>query len=1066
MLVALVCASSLFAETFTINGSSYDVTRTTQQLASGVTYTTLKFNTLRNANYTGGSMIHVIETDLTDPTVSVKHGDNGRDSRKALATHATNLSVNGATVVAGANANFWCTSETPYATKLKYEPFGASIKDGHIYSDPNCGTIAHVGGPTTTGMLVIDETGKCFIDYLKPQVNGGANDVGSGWNFTLTNHNPAHPHTFGLDQVNGVSCPGTASMYSSIYGANKAFRPVVSMGDYTTQAGTCTEVLMDFASGTTDWNIGGETKLVIKEIRYNAGSGTLGNYDCAIVCRDSYASVAGSWAVGDEMSITAIVNFQSKGSPARILQATSGNCICMANGVVGYNATQESYNSNSYARTLYGTNDAGTKLWIAVCEHYPNKQYTYLGFSTTQMAYVLKNFGATWATQVDCGGSSQMYAGGKQVSTSTDSGGLRNVQSGVFILSTADAGSGGGTTDPDPEPEPEPEPTGEMSLHLNYEDLAIAELAGKTVKRVVPSNDGSHLYILAHAGTTATVLVYDHINKSVKEQLGTTHLVSGREYVSGTSTGDLVPLSDIDITDDGILVGMGKSCIPLNKEGVYLYRWANGSDGIATGELAHWNVTNLQGNYSNGIVGEAMAYYGNSNGGYVYYSAQTAAGTGLRWVRLEISSTGMLQGTNYYNLGVSSLARTNELFLDASPLLGKNQFIVNKSDMAANALTFAESNRGQASTTAMGNVLPTSARHTPIFKHGGHYYMVGATATGVQLADVTRGVTGASAVTIKASALASNSTTNVAAVGTAFNGTDLALFVIRDGKISRYSTVANPKPIPTAPVLTGEEAYLKDNEAYARFTWTAPEHVEFFDTEQLVNGEWVAFQYGFGATFTTLDWKMPDQAAKSWTLRVRAGNTSGTSDWSDAVTLTYTAPSTITASQMDIHLTGAQGTSPYVDVEIVGANLQSGMNINPSTGAVIATTQDGWNALTGGVLRIAINPEKAVGTYAGYVAVQSGEARITINVSVEVTAPIVTGDMATQGSTMRLHIDNAQLVVEGIAATHIALYAINGGKICEVTNSNTLVLGSLKGVYVAKITDANGGTYTTKVLVK
>ncbi len=436
VMTFLFCTVNVMAENFTIGSSTYDVTRTTTQLASGVKYIKLKVNTSRSSSYSSGGMIHVIEADLTDPTVSVKHGDHGRDSRRSLATQAANLSTSTSTVVAGANANFWCTTEAPYATKLKYEPFGASIKDGHMYTDPNCGTMAHVGGPvTTTGMLAINEAGKCFIDYFKPQQ--AAQGTGSGWNFTLTNH--THPHTFGIDQVNRVVVPGTAAMYSSIYGSSKAFRPVVSAGDYTTQTGSCTEVLMDFASGTSEWNIGGETKLVIKEIRKNAGSGTLGNHDCAIVCRDSYASVANGWAVGDQMTITAIVNFKTKGNPGRIMQATSGNCIILENGVVGFNETQNSYNNKSYARTVYATNDAGTKLWIAVCEHYPNKQYTHLGFTTTQMAYILKNFGATWATQVDCGGSSQMYAGGKQVSTSTDSGGLRNVQSGVFILSTKSA---------------------------------------------------------------------------------------------------------------------------------------------------------------------------------------------------------------------------------------------------------------------------------------------------------------------------------------------------------------------------------------------------------------------------------------------------------------------------------------------------------------------------------------------------------------------------------------------------------------------------------------------------
>ncbi len=443
MAVALV-ATTAVAETININGTNYAATRTTKQVASGVKYITLEIpNKKASSSYANGAKVHILEADLTDPTVSVRHGDSGRDSRRSLATQATNMSTSTSTVVGGVNANFWITSETPYKTKLQYEPFGASIKDGVIYSDPNQVTIAHVGGPaTTTGLFLIDGDGRCYIDYLKART--GDNAAGSGWNFTITNK--THPHTFGLDQVNGVSCPGTASLYiKSVYGSSKAFRSVTSITDYSTWSGSsATEVLMDFASGTTGWNLGGETKLVIKAIRKNtAGNGTLGNYACGIVCRDSYATVANGWAVGDEITITAKVNFKSKGTPSKIMQATSGNCICMENGTIGFNSSQNNYNNKYYPRTIYATNNDGTKLWLIVCEHYPNRQYTYSGLTTTEITYVAKHLGATWATQMDCGGSSQMYAGGKQVSTSMDSGGVRNVQSGVFIVSTPGATSGG-----------------------------------------------------------------------------------------------------------------------------------------------------------------------------------------------------------------------------------------------------------------------------------------------------------------------------------------------------------------------------------------------------------------------------------------------------------------------------------------------------------------------------------------------------------------------------------------------------------------------------------------------
>ncbi len=892
IIVALLFAvPTLHADQISFGGKTYNVERTETQLASGVKYTKLHITDIRYSGYNSGSMIHVVEADLSDPTVSVKHGDSGRDTRRSLATQAANLSTSTSTVVAGANANFWCTSEQPWATKVQYEPFGVSIKDGKMYTDPNCGTTAHVGGPTVTGMLAIDENGRCFIDYLNPQVNGGANSPGSGWHFTLTNHNTAHPHTFGIDQVNRVVCPGTAAMYNAVYGSSKAFRTVVSAGDYSTYAGSdCVEILMDFAEGTSDWHIGGDTHFVIKEVRKNTkGNGSLGNHDCAIVCRDSYATVANAWEVGDEMTITARVNFKSQGSPGRILQATSGNCICMENGVVGYNPNQESYNSNFYARTLYGTNDAGNKLWIAVCEHYPNQQRTYVGFSTKEMAELLKYFGATWATQVDCGGSSQMYAGGKQVSTSTDSGGLRNVQSGVFILSTPNAT---GTT---PKPVPAaPVLTGEeaywkesenaayarfswtkpegtdnfdtehyvdgawtpfqygfgadfttldwkmpnqttkswtfrvrarnangtsswsnevtlkyeapidptdWALHLNYEDVAIAELEGKTVKRVVPSNDGSHLYILAHDASNApTLLVYNHETKTVKEQLGTTPVVA-------TSNPSLYKsVSDIDVTDDDYLVAIGQDMIQANgSHHVFNYKWRPGSDGIATGQCLNyeesaagqWNVFSYRAGYTTAVVaGEAMAFYGKVNGGYMIYTIQKKPTSGteyIRWERIRLAP--QITEESYSKIS-GETAREHDLFLDASPHLGLNAFLMNEADDQMYAYTNWKASSNMTETAV--NLFPTATRHTPIFGYNNQYYMVGATATGVVLADVTNGIATGKAIELDLRLLASNTTANVAAAGTAFNaGKDVALFVLRDGKISRYSSIKN-EDTPTA----------------------------------------------------------------------------------------------------------------------------------------------------------------------------------------------------------------------------------------------------------------------------
>ncbi len=431
-----------------------------------------------------------------------------------------------------------------------------------------------------------------------------------------------------------------------------------------------------------------------------------------------------------------------------------------------------------------------------------------------------------------------------------------------------------------------------LSPTLDYQDVEISQLAGTTIKRVVPSADGSHLYILAHKDAAPIVLVYNHETKAVKEQLGTTNCVIDR----GTSgVTDILSLSDIDVTDDGVLIGIGQSKFALNasSKGIYTFKWVNGADGVATGQAAHWNVTGTNnvggGNWGTAIAGEAMAYRGTITSGYIFYSSQTASGTNIRWIRKQIVD-GVYKGTDYYNNQCTATPRDAALFADhASGLMDHKQFILTREGKGINLMGFKEANgtSGVTTNSAVISPIPVSARHTPIFAYGTKYYMIGATSTGFALANVTEGIIAGEAVTINTTALAENTTTNVAAAGTQFGGTNIAFFVIRDGKISRYS-------IQALPSITANPTAVS--------------------------------------------------------LEVIAG-----------------------------------GEAKYADVTIAAENLSADLAITTTTGeGVTITPQEGWNARTGGTLRIALDPTKAAGSHSGVITVASG----TTNAEIDVTAAI------------------------------------------------------------------------------
>ncbi len=327
-------------------------------------------------------------------------------------------------------------------------------------------------------------------------------------------------------------------------------------------------------------------------------------------------------------------------------------------------------------------------------------------------------------------------------------------------------------------------PTESLSLTLDYADQSIDALNGKTIKRVVPSKDGSHLYILAHdANKNPTLLVYNHTTNAIKETLATTGLV----VTSAPAT--YKSLSDIDVTDDGYLVGIGEEYISSTSVKVNTYKWALGADGLATGNCTRWNNVTTQGGYSVPVIaGEAMAYYGNLADGYMYLTLQKKPTSGteyIRWARIASN------GTVVYSSSPGNTARNGDLFMETSPLFSKDEFIMNEANDKMHYNTGWQDNKTDVINEAELTFMPTAARHTPIFAHGKHYYMVAATNTGVQLVDITNGVYGSSIVTLTATALASNTTTNVAAAGASFDKNMIGLFVVRDGKISRYSVMVD-----------------------------------------------------------------------------------------------------------------------------------------------------------------------------------------------------------------------------------------------------------------------------------
>lgn len=796
-LVALAALGAR-AESINIGGASYEANVTTTQVAPGVVYRHLHFPDRTYSGYFCGSSVHMIEADLTNPQVSVQNITSGITGTRTLEKHAASVNAEGHTVVGGANGNFWITSETPWKSQLSAWPWGISVSNGMMYTDPNARNCAHMSGPNRTGMVAITSDGRCVIDRLIPQ---GDDVTAAGWAYYV--HHPRINHNLDLDMCNRLVYPGTASIYTKAYGADRAFKPVALNSDgsaFVTYPDCATELLCDLAEGET-WHFGGTTKVVVKEVRTNAGTGTLGSHDLAIVGRDTYATVMEQhYLVGDELELVTKMNFE-QGIAPEIAQAVSGNILAMKGGVTNDDVIKsESYNTSANERTIYATNADGTKMWIVVCEHNVKQTKKHFGFSLIQMCNIAKHYGATEATQVDCGGSAQMYAGNRQVSSSYDTGGIRAVHNGLFIVSSAPASEIKAAEVPvfeipkSPVPEAVAGVAGPDSydMETSYTDAAIAELAGCTPKRIFAKGDIA--YILAFdAEGTAKVIVYNHTTGATVRTLG---------------LGEAPSISDIALTADGMLIAIQRDPnAAINKAVVNIYRWNNDGQGIAQGNAIKWNISGRDGNWSNNDSGEIMAFVGSSTNGYIYYSSRTASGANIRWARLRLNENSQLADPTY-NLQLAGYDYTTTgsgMGLMQPCPWNPDHFILEGTSIAPTEMVYESAIRGQLAAAGTCASAGTGARHAAVFTHKGTHYLAIPSDLGVRLAEVNNGLPASRSITLKGEFI--GAVTDLVTGATVTDG--LALLRLSGDKLSRYAEKTQgggDDPDPT-PEIYGDRAH-------------------------------------------------------------------------------------------------------------------------------------------------------------------------------------------------------------------------------------------------------------------
>lgn len=406
----MMAAMPLMAENVEIDGKSYQMDRLIErQIGPGTTYLRLQFPEIP-------LNVNMVITDLNNPYVGVENSVAKESAKgvEAIATAATRLSTTGHKAIAGQNANFWAvSSQAPDGKLFGSQTRNISIRNGKIVTECNMNKESAFGGPVAvTGLMGISPEKEVYVDYCMPSVVARIND-----GIAL----------YTVNQCNKGVHPDEIGMYNSFYGSSKAFQPVSATLDASgyyqiDEANDAIELLLDLAEGES-WQGGRFINFEVKEIRQNAGKGTLGNHDLALVGRGNGLTKLSKAKVGDKVELKYAFTFSPSGTPAYPLVETAigGNLLMMRDGQVMSACNLQSYDSTTYPRSLYGTSADHKTLYMMVIDKSTDPVYgKSAGLNTAKAAQIARHFGCTNMMQCDGGGSAELYVTDKIINKTTE----------------------------------------------------------------------------------------------------------------------------------------------------------------------------------------------------------------------------------------------------------------------------------------------------------------------------------------------------------------------------------------------------------------------------------------------------------------------------------------------------------------------------------------------------------------------------------------------------------------------------------------------------------------------
>ncbi|MDE6395417.1 MAG: phosphodiester glycosidase family protein, partial [Duncaniella sp.] len=357
----------------------------------------------------------MVIADLNNEYLRVENAVANESAKgtEKIVSAAARLKAPGHKPIAGQNANFWAvSSQAPDGKLFSSQTRNASIRNGKIVTECNMGPESPFGGPVAvTGLMGVSPDNEVYVDYCRPSV-------------VVRINNGIALYT--VSQCNKGVHPDEIGMYNSFYGAAREFRPIdaqLSGGFYQlAPAGDATEVILDLAEGQ-EWMGGCFIDFEVKEVRTEAGHGTLGDHDLALVARGSGKTKLGNIKVGDKVSLKYAFQFSPSSNSEYPLVETAigGNLLMMRDGNVQSQCNSADYDKMTYARSLYGTSADHKTLYMMVIDKSTDPVYgRSAGLSTAKAAQIAAHFGCSNMMQCDGGGSAELCVTDNIVNKTTE----------------------------------------------------------------------------------------------------------------------------------------------------------------------------------------------------------------------------------------------------------------------------------------------------------------------------------------------------------------------------------------------------------------------------------------------------------------------------------------------------------------------------------------------------------------------------------------------------------------------------------------------------------------------